>query len=281
MIVLDASVVNIALPSAQRALHLHFSNDNRQWIVTAYALAFGSLLLVGGRLGDLIGRKRLLVTGLMGFAVASAVGGAAQSFQVLVTARALQGLFAALLAPAALSLVSTTFTDTKERATAFGIWGGIAGAAGAIGLLLGGVLTESFSWRWTLFINLAFAVPASIGAVALIRTDSRSTRTGIDLPGTVAATAGLFALVYGFAQAEIHGWGASKTAAFLLGGTALMARSWSPKGEPAILSCRFGWSSIATAADPSLCSGSSASAPFRSFCSLPTFCNRSKATRPT
>ena len=220
MIVLDTSVVNIALPSAQKALH--FSNDSRQWIVTAYALAFGSLLLVGGRIGDLLGRKRLFIAGTIGFAAASAVGGAAQSFDVLVAARALQGVFAALMAPAALSLVSTTFTDARERGTAFGIWGGIAGGAGAIGLLLGGVLTQSLSWRWTLFINLAFAIPAAIGALALLRVDARSAGTRIDLPGTVTATAGLFALVYGFAHAETHGWGSSTTIAFLVAGVLLL-----------------------------------------------------------
>ena len=220
MIVLDTSVVNIALPSAQKALH--FSNENRQWIVTAYALAFGSLLLLGGRIGDLLGRKRLFIAGTLGFAAASAVGGAAQSFDVLVSARALQGVFAALMAPAALSLVSTTFSDARERGTAFGIWGGIAGGAGAIGLLLGGVLTESLSWRWTLFINLAFAIPAAIGAVALLRRDARSGGPRIDVPGTLTSTAGLFALVYGFAHAESHGWGSSTTVTFLLAGVLLL-----------------------------------------------------------
>ncbi|HEY2652698.1 MAG TPA: MFS transporter, partial [Solirubrobacteraceae bacterium] len=212
---------NIALPSAQKALH--FSNANRQWIVTAYALAFGSLLLVGGRIGDLLGRKRLFIAGAFGFAVASAVGGAAQSFDVLVAARALQGMFAAVMAPAALSLVSTTFTDARERGIAFGIWGGIGGGAGAIGLLLGGVLTQSISWRWTLFVNLALAIPAAIGATALLRSDARSAGTRIDVPGTVTATGGLFALVYGFAHAETHGWGSSSTVAFLVAGALLLA----------------------------------------------------------
>ena len=193
MIVLDITVVNIALPSAQRALH--FSNDSREWIVTAYALAFGSLLLAGGRLGDLFGRKRLFVASTMGFAAASVVGGAAQSFGVLVAARGVQGVFAALMAPAALSLVSTTFTDPRERATAFGIWGAIGGAGAAIGLLLGGALTQDLSWRWTMFVNLGFAIVAAVGAVALLRRDVRSAREPIDVPGTVTATGGLFALV--------------------------------------------------------------------------------------
>src|SRR5215218_8457565 len=146
MVVLDATIVNIALPSAQQSLD--FSNDSRQWVVTAYALAFGSLLLLGGRLGDLFGRKRVFIAGLLGFAFASALGGAATSFGVLVASRALQGLFGALLAPAALSLLTTTFTAPNERAKAFGIFGAIAGGGSAIGLLLGGILTEYLSWRW-------------------------------------------------------------------------------------------------------------------------------------
>src|SRR3954469_7941334 len=141
MIVLDLTIVNIALPSAQQ--DLGFSNDDRQWIVTAYALAFGSLLLLGGRIADLFGRKWTFVIGLLGFAIASALGGAAQSFGVLVAARALQGAFGALLAPSALSLLTTTFTKPDERGKAFGIFGAIAGGGAAIGLLLGGILTET------------------------------------------------------------------------------------------------------------------------------------------
>ena len=221
MIVLDITVVNIALPSAQRALH--FSNNSREWIVTAYALAFGSLLLAGGRIGDLFGRKRLFVASATGFGAASAVGGAAQSFGMLVAARGLQGVFAALMAPAALSLVSTTFTDPRERATAFGIWGAIVGAGSAIGLLLGGVLTQSLSWRWTLLVNPAFATVAALGAVAVLRRDASSAREPIDVPGTLTATAGLFALVYGFAHAQNHSWGSSTTVAFLAAGAGLLA----------------------------------------------------------
>jgi EmrB/QacA subfamily drug resistance transporter len=220
MMVLDATIVNIALPSAQQALH--FSNANRQWVITAYALAFGSLLLLGGRIGDLFGPKRVFIAGAVGFAAASALGGAAQSFGVLVAARGLQGMFAALMAPAALSLVSKTFSDPRERATAFGIWGGIAGGAGALGLLLGGVLTESLSWRWTLLINVVFAIPAVIGAMVLLRSDRRSTGSRIDIVGTITATAGLFALVYGFARAETHGWSSSTTVGFLAAGMVLL-----------------------------------------------------------
>ncbi|HUA05822.1 MAG TPA: MFS transporter [Solirubrobacteraceae bacterium] len=220
MIVLDITVVNIALPSAQKALH--FSNNSREWIVTAYALAFGSLLLAGGRIGDLFGRKRLFVASTIGFGAASALGGAAQSFGMLVAARGLQGVFAALMAPAALSLVSTTFTDPGERGTAFGIWGAIGGAGAAVGLLLGGVLTQDLSWRWTLFVNLAFAFVAGVGAARLLRRDVSSAREPIDVPGTVTATAGLFALVYGFAYAQNHSWGSSTTVACLVAGVLLL-----------------------------------------------------------
>jgi EmrB/QacA subfamily drug resistance transporter len=221
MIVLDITVVNIALPSAQNALH--FSNNGREWVVTAYALAFGSLLLAGGRIGDLFGRKRLFVASTIGFGAASALGGAAQSFGMLVAARGLQGVFAALMAPAALSLVSTAFTDVRERGTAFGIWGAIGGAGAAVGLLLGGVLTQSLSWRWTLYVNLAFAFVAAVGASALLRRDVSSAREPIDVPGTVTATGGLFALVYGFAYAQNHSWGSSTTVACLVTGVLLLA----------------------------------------------------------
>jgi EmrB/QacA subfamily drug resistance transporter len=221
MVVLDVTVVNIALPSAQKALG--FSNDNRQWIITAYALAFGSLLLIGGRIGDMFGRRRTFIGGAIGFAVASAIGGAAPSFEVLVAARALQGAFAALLAPAALSLLTTTFTDLGERRRAFAVWGAIGGGAGAFGLLLGGLLTQSLSWRWTLFVNLAFAVPAALGALALLRSRESVARPRIDVPGTATATGGLFALVYGFAHAQTHGWGSSTTVAFLVAGVLLLA----------------------------------------------------------
>jgi EmrB/QacA subfamily drug resistance transporter len=221
MVVLDATVVNIALPSAQKGLH--FSNDSRQWIITAYALAFGSLLLLGGRIGDLFGRKRTFVGGAIGFAVASAFGGAAQSFDVLVAARALQGVFAALLAPAALSLLTTTFTDPDERGKAFAVWGAIGGGAGALGLLLGGVLTQSLSWRWTMFVNLGFAIPAALGAFALLQSKSNAVKPRIDVPGTLTATGGLFALVYGLAHAQTHGWGSSTTVGFLVGGVLLLA----------------------------------------------------------
>src|SRR6185436_4165883 len=204
MVVLDATIVNIALPSAQKSLG--FSDESRQWVVTAYALAFGSLLLLGGRIGDLFGRKRTFIAGLLGFAVASAIGGAAGSFGVLVAARAAQGVFGALLAPAALGLLTTTFTDPSERAKAFGIFGAIAGGGAAIGLLLGGLLTEYASWRWCLYVNLLFAIPAAFAAFSLLQNVVPAVRPRLDVPGTITATTGLFALVYGFSHAETTSW---------------------------------------------------------------------------
>src|SRR5450631_3275863 len=161
MVVLDLTVMNIALPSAQRALH--FTTVDRQWVVTAYTLAFGSLLLPGGRLADLLGRKVTFLTGLVGFAGVSAIGGASVNFAMLITARACQGAFAALLVPSALALLTTTFTEQKDRGKAFGIYGAVAAAGGALGLMLGGALTEYLSWRWTLYVNLLFAGVAFTG----------------------------------------------------------------------------------------------------------------------
>jgi EmrB/QacA subfamily drug resistance transporter len=220
MIILDVSIVNIALPSAQR--DLGFSTDQRQWVVTAYALAFGSLLLLGGRLADLFGRKRTLLIGLAGFAAASAVGGAATGFAMLVVARAVQGVFAALLAPAVLSLLTTTFTEPRERSRAFGIYGAIAGTGGAVGLLLGGLLTEYLDWRWTMYVNLIFAVIALVGGTVLLHQTTAEDRPKLDLPGTVTVAAGLFSLVYGFANAETHSWSSPGTWVFLLIGVVLI-----------------------------------------------------------
>jgi EmrB/QacA subfamily drug resistance transporter len=214
-------VVNIALPSAQA--DLGFSNGDRQWIVTAYSLTFGSLLLLGGRLSDLMGRKRTFIIGLIGFAGASALGGAAGSFGMLVGARALQGAFGALLAPTALAVLTTTFTVAKERARAFGIFGAIAGAGGAVGLLLGGVLTEDLSWRWNLYVNVVIAVIAVIGAVVFVDSVQRTgPRPRLDIPGTVLVSGALFGLVYGFSNAETDGWGSPLTWGMLSAAVVLM-----------------------------------------------------------
>jgi EmrB/QacA subfamily drug resistance transporter len=222
MIVLDVTIVNIALPDAQTSLN--FSNGDRQWIVTAYSLAFGSLLLLFGRVSDLVGRRVMFLVGLVAFAAASALGGAAPNFDVLVTARALQGMAGAMLAPAALSLLSTTFTEAKERATAFAVFGGIAGSGAAIGMLLGGVLTEYLNWRWTLFVNVAISVLAIAGAATLIPRQAKTAdRPRLDIPGTVIVSAGLFGIVYGFANKESHAWSAPSTWAFLAAGIVLIA----------------------------------------------------------
>ncbi len=222
IVVLDATIVNIALPTAQEALG--FSNDNRQWIVTGYALAFGSLLLLGGRLSDLIGRRPMFIAGLIGFAGASAVGGAAQNFEVLVGARVAQGVFGALLAPAALSLLTVTFTDAKERARAFAIFGAISGAGGAIGLILGGALTEYLSWRWCLYVNVPLAALAVLGAVLMLKKQAEpEDAKGIDVPGTVVVVAGLVSFVYGLASAESDGWGSPTTLICIIAGLALLA----------------------------------------------------------
>ena len=181
MVVLDATIVNIALPSAQQALH--FTNDNRQWIVTAYALAFGSLLLLGGRISDLFGRKWTFIVGLTGFAVASASAAPRRASPMLVAARTFQGAFGALLAPAALSLLTTTFTDARERNKAFGVFGAIAGSGASIGLLLGGVLTQYLSWRFSMYVNLVFAAIAIAGALALLHNQAAVNRPRLDMPG--------------------------------------------------------------------------------------------------
>ena len=221
MVVLDATIVNIALPSAQA--DLGFSDGARQWIITAYALSFGSLLLVGGRLGDVLGRRRVFIIGLTGFAAASAVGGFAPSFGVLVIARALQGAFAALLAPAALSILTTTFTVPEERNRAFGVFGTIAASGAAVGLILGGALTQYLDWRWSMFINVLLAVPAALAALRLLTRDAPvSSGSRIDVAGTVTASVGLFALVFGFSNAETHGWGAPVTIAAIAAGVALL-----------------------------------------------------------
>jgi EmrB/QacA subfamily drug resistance transporter len=220
MVVLDATIVTVALPSAQRALH--FSTDSRQWVVTAYALAFGSLLLVGGKMGDLFGRKWALITGLVGFSVASAIGGLAQSFEVLVAARAVQGVFGALLAPSALSLLTVTFAGSPDRPRAFGIFGAIAGGGASVGLVLGGALTQVLSWRWCLYVNLMIAVPTTIVALRVLVNTRGTERARFDIPGILTWTTGLFALVFGFSNAETHGWGDPATVVALIASPLLL-----------------------------------------------------------
>jgi EmrB/QacA subfamily drug resistance transporter len=220
MVILDSTIVNIALPSAQHTLH--FSNADRQWIVTAYSLAFGTLLLLGGRIGDVVGRKQALIIGLVGFAAASAVGGASVDFAMLVIARTVQGAFGALLAPSVLALLTTTFTDPGERGKAFGIYGAIAGAGGALGLLLGGILTSYASWRWTLFVNLVFAATAAVGALLWLANDEGADHDPLDLPGLLMVAGGLFSLVFGFSHAETTAWSDPVTIGFLAAGVVLL-----------------------------------------------------------
>ncbi len=219
MVVLDASVVIVALPSAQRALHI--SVADRQWVMTSYTLAFGSLLLLGGRIADYVGRRRSFILGLVGFAFASALGGLAQDSAMLFGARALQGAFAAIMAPSALSLLTTTFVEPRERARAFGVYGAIAGGGAAIGLVLGGTLTQFASWRWTLLINVPIALFAAVGASRVVRESRSGVRTRYDIAGTLLATSGLFLLVYGFTTAATDGWRAPLTL-FLLSSAVLL-----------------------------------------------------------
>ncbi len=214
MVVLDASIVTIALPSAQRSLHI--SVANRQWVITAYTLAFGGLLLLGGRIADFRGRKRMFVVGLIGFAAASALGGLATTQALLFGARALQGAFAALMAPAALSILTITFqSDPKERAQAFGAYGAVSGAGGAIGVLLGGLLTQYASWRWCLLVNVPIALLTAFAALRVVHESRVDGGTRYDVLGAFLSTAGLVSLVYGFTKAESAGWGASSTVVFL------------------------------------------------------------------
>jgi EmrB/QacA subfamily drug resistance transporter len=220
MVVLDATVVNIALPSAQRALG--FPSDDRQWVVTAYALAFGALLLLGGRVGDLFSRKRVFIAGMVSFAAASALGGAATSFAWLVTARAAQGAAGAILAPAALGTLLTTFTDQRERQRALGVYSTVAGTGGAVGLLLGGFLTQDLSWRWTLYVNVIFAALAVAGALAFIRSTTPPSRPRVDVAGAVLGGGGLFLIVFGFSRAVADGWGSVSTVGSLAGGVVLL-----------------------------------------------------------
>ncbi|MFI8074155.1 MFS transporter [Streptomyces sp. NPDC086033] len=239
MVILDGTIVNIALPSAQRALGM--SDADRQWVITAYTLAFGGLLLLGGRIADLVGRRRTFVIGLAGFAAASALGGAAAGPGMLFAARALQGAFAAVLAPSALSLLTTTFTDSKERARAFGVYGALAGGGSAVGLIVGGLLTEYLNWRWSLYVNVPIALAALLGAPAFLR--DRSGRRGghLDVPGALLGCGGLVALVYGFSEAEPRGWTSPSVLTLLLAGVILLVAFvwWQSRAASPLLPLRI------------------------------------------
>jgi EmrB/QacA subfamily drug resistance transporter len=207
MILLDATVVNVALPSAQA--DLGFSDASRQWVVTAYLLAFGSLLPLGGRLADAFGRKTMFIVGLLGFAIASAAGGAAPNIGTLITARAIQGGFAAVLAPAALSLITVIFTDLKELNKAFAIFGAVAGSAAAIGLLLGGLLTDYANWRGCMYVNIAFAIVGIIGGLTLLHNSTEPNKPKLSVPSTIIGSAAIFGVVFGSAKAQTDGWGSA------------------------------------------------------------------------
>jgi EmrB/QacA subfamily drug resistance transporter len=251
MIVLDASIVNIALPSAQEDLGI--SNANRQWVVTAYTLAFGGLLLLGGRIADYTGRKRTFIIGLLGFAGASALGGIASTQGLLFAARGLQGAFAALMAPAALSIVTVTFTDPKERAKAFGVFGALAGGGAAIGLIIGGVLTEYASWRWCLLVNTPVAILVAVLAVRLVHESRAPGDTRYDIPGVLLSSLGLVSLVYGFTEAakaahpgdrndtSVQGWGDSSTITFLVLAVVLLTAFviWETRAKNPLLPLRI------------------------------------------
>jgi len=221
MVVLDASIVNIALPSMQESLGI--SDADRQWVITAYTLAFGGLLLLGGRIADYSGRKKMLMIALIGFAAASFLGGISQTAGMLYASRALQGVFAAILAPAALSLITVTFTDSKERAKAFGVYGALSGGGAAIGLVLGGILVENLSWHWVMFVNVPIAIVAVILASIYVRESRATGDTKYDLPGAITATLGLVSLVYGITQATTAGWGGTTTLSFIGIGLVLIA----------------------------------------------------------
>jgi EmrB/QacA subfamily drug resistance transporter len=221
MIGIDMTIMNIALPSLQRSLHL--SDPGRQWVITIYALGYGGLLLVGGRLSDLVGRRRSLMIGLTGFALASALGGAALDPAMLFTARALQGVFGALLTPSVLATLAATFPMPAERGKAFGIYGTVMGSSSGLGVVLGGVLTDYLDWRWCMYVNLPIAAVAAAGTLYAVRPVSRAAGVRVDIAGALLATTGLMALVLGFARAETDGWSAAITIGSLAAGVLVLA----------------------------------------------------------
>ena len=278
MIILDASIVNIALPSAQADLGI--SDADRQWVVTAYTLAFGGLLLLGGRIADFMGRKRTFIVGLLGFAGASALGGVASNAALLFAARGLQGAFAALLAPAALSLITVMFTLPKERARAFGVFGAISGGGAAIGLIVGGVLTEYASWRWCLGVNVPIALGAALAAVPIVHESKAPGNTRYDVPGALLATLGLVSLVYGFTEAaklkdpgkstDVVGWTAGSTLSSSASRSSCWSRSLSGSCARTTPCFRCPSSWTATVEAPTLSSSSSEPGCSRCSCSSPT-----------
>ncbi len=221
VVVLDASIVNVALPSIGRDLEI--SQDNLSWVVNAYVLAFGGFLLLGGRMADLIGRRTVFMAGLVLFAFASLLGGLASNEGQLVGARALQGLGGALLSPAALSLVTTMFTEGAERNKALGVWGAVAGSGGAVGVLLGGVLTESLGWEWVLFVNVPIGVAAAALAPRLLPESRQTGERRYDVAGAVTVTVGLTLLVYAMVEAPDAGWGSGQTLGLMAIALALLA----------------------------------------------------------
>ena len=221
IVVIDASIVNVALPSIGR--HLHFSRTDLSWVVNAYTLTFGGFLVLGGRLSDLLGRRRMFMLGAVLFSLASFAGGVAQSEGWLLAARAVQGLGAALVSPAALSIMTTTFAEGEERNRALGVWGAVAGAGAAAGVLLGGILTSGLSWRWVLFVNVPIGLTLAALAPRILRESRADDRASFDFPGAITVTAGLSLLVYAIVDAVNAGWGSAATLSKIGGALVLLA----------------------------------------------------------
>src|SRR4051812_24167567 len=210
MVVLDATVVNVALPSIQAALH--FTPQSLQWIVNAYTLVFGGFLLLGGRASDLLGRQRVFIAGVVIFTIASAINGIAGSSNVLIAGRALQGLGGALVSPAALSIVTTTFAEGRDRTRALGVWSAIAAGGAAAGLVIGGLLTQALSWRWVFFINLPIGIAGVLLALRYVSNSRAEERPEtVDVAGAVTVTGGLLVLVYDIVKAQQYGWTSGRT----------------------------------------------------------------------
>ena len=221
MIVLDIAIVNVALPSIQ--VDLGFSQENLQWVISAYALVFGGFLLLGGRAADLVGRRKLFIAGLVVFTAASLLAGLAWNEPSLIGARALQGLGAAIIAPAALSILMTTFTEGRERNIALGVWGAVGGFGAAAGVLLGGVFTDALSWEWIFFLNIPVGLAAMALAPVLLGESRDVTAKSFDVPGAVLVTAGLSLAVFGITQANKYGWTSAATIGIFAASAALLA----------------------------------------------------------